>query len=62
MQRARPGEDVVPISGTKACSYLEENAAAADGRVDDADLARAFPPGTTAGERYPAGQTKRLGL
>jgi hypothetical protein len=39
--------------------------AAPDVRLDASDLARldqAFPPGITAGERYPAGQMKRVGL
>ncbi|ASW54728.1 aldo/keto reductase [Plantactinospora sp. KBS50] len=34
------GEDVVPIPGTKRVSYLEQNVAAADLRLDAADLAR----------------------
>jgi aryl-alcohol dehydrogenase-like predicted oxidoreductase len=59
------GEDVVPIPGTKRRIYLEENVAALDVRLDAPDLARldrAFPPGVTAGERYPAGQMKRVAL
>lgn len=59
------GEDVVPIPGTKRRKYLEENAAALDVGLDEADLAKldeAFPPGVTAGDRYPAGQMKRVGL
>jgi aryl-alcohol dehydrogenase-like predicted oxidoreductase len=59
------GEDVVPIPGTKRRIYLEENVAALDLRLDAPDLAkldRAFPPGITAGERYPAGQMKRVAL
>jgi aryl-alcohol dehydrogenase-like predicted oxidoreductase len=59
------GEDIVPIPGTKRRRYLEENVAAPDVRLDASDLARldqAFPPGITAGERYPAGQMKRVGL
>jgi hypothetical protein len=38
---------------------------ALDVGLDDADLARldrAFPPGVTAGDRYPAGQMKRVAL
>ena len=49
------GEDVVPIPGTKRRAYLEENVAAADLRLSEADLARidaAAPPGVTAGPRY----------
>ena len=59
------GEDVVPIPGTKRRLYLEENVAALDVRLDPSDLAKldqAFRPGITAGDRYPAGQMKRVGL
>jgi aryl-alcohol dehydrogenase-like predicted oxidoreductase len=59
------GGDVVPIPGTKRRGYLEENVAALDVRLREADLAtldEAFPPGIPAGERYPAGQMKRVGL
>ncbi|GJF07599.1 aldo/keto reductase [Pseudonocardia sp. D17] len=46
------GDDVVPIPGTKRIEYLEENAAALDVTLTDADVARldALRP---AGERYP---------
>jgi aryl-alcohol dehydrogenase-like predicted oxidoreductase len=50
------GEDVTPIPGTKRRSYLEENAAADDVELTADELARlddAFPPGITAGDRYP---------
>ena len=59
------GGDVVPIPGTKRRKYLEENVRALDVRLDEADLAKldeAFAPGITAGDRYPAGQMKRVGL
>ena len=49
------GDDVVPIPGTKRRSYLEENVAAAELRLDAADLAgldAALRPGVVAGERY----------
>jgi aryl-alcohol dehydrogenase-like predicted oxidoreductase len=49
------GDDVVPIPGTKRVAYLEENAAAVEVALDDADLARidaVAPHGTTAGDRY----------
>jgi len=49
------GPDVVPIPGTKRRSYLEENAKAASiklGRQDLDRIARAAPPGATAGPRY----------
>ncbi|HEX3275043.1 MAG TPA: aldo/keto reductase [Gemmatimonadales bacterium] len=47
------GPDVVPIPGTKRRTYLEENTAAADLRLDAGQLARltdALPP--AAGPRY----------
>jgi aryl-alcohol dehydrogenase-like predicted oxidoreductase len=50
------GPDIVPIPGTKRRSRLRENAAAARivlTREDLDQLARALPPGTTSGERYP---------
>ena len=49
------GDDVAPIPGTKRIRYLEENAAAAEVRLSDAQLAtlnQTFAPGVTAGERY----------
>ncbi|MGZ8707319.1 MAG: aldo/keto reductase, partial [Gaiellaceae bacterium] len=47
------GDDLVPIPGTKRRSYLEQNAAAIDIELTDADLARidAELP-QAAGERY----------
>jgi aryl-alcohol dehydrogenase-like predicted oxidoreductase len=47
------GDDIVPIPGTKRRSYLEENAAAADVRLTNDDLARidAELP-SVSGERY----------
>jgi aryl-alcohol dehydrogenase-like predicted oxidoreductase len=47
----------VPIPGTKRRKYLEENAAAAEIRLEARDLTRiddALPPGAAAGERYDA--------
>lgn len=47
-------EHIVPIPGTKRISYLEENLAAAEVELSDADvqqIAAAIPP--AAGERYP---------
>ena len=49
------GEDVVPIPGTTKVRHLEENAAAMDLRLKQEDLeelARIFPPGAAAGQRY----------
>jgi aryl-alcohol dehydrogenase-like predicted oxidoreductase len=59
------GEDIVPIPGTKRVARLEEDAAAADLSLTAEDMARleaAFPPGITAGERYPADQLVRVGI
>jgi aryl-alcohol dehydrogenase-like predicted oxidoreductase len=49
------GEDVVPIPGTKRCTYLEENLAAAEvvlTAAESAELDAAAPAGSTAGPRY----------
>jgi aryl-alcohol dehydrogenase-like predicted oxidoreductase len=57
------GEDIVPIPGTKRRKYLEMNAGAAEvqlTRDDVAALSKAFPPGVTAGTRYPEAQLKAL--
>ena len=59
------GPDIVPIPGTKRRGYLEENLAAADLQLSAAELAQlsaAFPPGVTAGTRYPEKQLKALGI
>ncbi len=59
------GRGVVPIPGTKKVRWLEENAVAADLNLSAAQvetLERAFAPGATAGERYPPGGMKRVGL
>lgn len=57
------GEDVVPIPGTKRCSYLEENAAALAVQLTPADLTelgQAIPPGAAAGMRYPEWSMKAV--
>ncbi len=49
------GDDVFPIPGTKRRTYLDENAAAADVRLDANDLARLddiVPSDAVAGDRY----------
>jgi len=49
------GDNIVPIPGTKRIKYLEEDAAAAEISLSEAEMARvdsAFPKGTTAGPRY----------
>jgi aryl-alcohol dehydrogenase-like predicted oxidoreductase len=59
------GEDIVPIPGTKRRSYLEQNLAAISLSLSAAELAQlsaAFPPGVTAGTRYPEKQLKALGI
>ena len=59
------GEDIVPIPGTKRRSYLEQNLAAISltlSAVELAQLSAAFPPGVTAGTRYPEKQLKALGI
>lgn len=59
------GQDIVPIPGTKRRKYLEQNLAAAGLQLSSAELAQlsaAFPPGVTAGTRYPEKQLKALGI
>ena len=59
------GDMVVPIPGTKRRKYLEENAAAVDITLTDAEikaLDQAFPPNAAAGLRYPEFQLKMLGI
>jgi aryl-alcohol dehydrogenase-like predicted oxidoreductase len=50
------GDDIVPIPGTKRTTYLDQNLAAADIVLTDADLRRiddVAPKGGTHGDRYP---------
>lgn len=57
------GDDVVPIPGTKRRKYLQENAAALEVVLTEAERARldaACPPGATAGERYHAYAMKAI--
>jgi len=56
------GPEVVPIPGTKSRTRLEENAGAATVKLGPADLKRLdelIPPGSAAGERYPAAMLPR---
>jgi aryl-alcohol dehydrogenase-like predicted oxidoreductase len=56
------GPEIVPIPGTKSRARLEENCGAVDVKLTAADLAeleRAVPKGSAAGERYPAGMMPR---
>jgi aryl-alcohol dehydrogenase-like predicted oxidoreductase len=49
------GDDIVPIPGTKHVKYLEENVAAADVTVSEADIERldlVIPVGAATGTRY----------
>src|SRR5215217_7353928 len=58
-------DKIVPIPGTKRRKYLEENAAAVDITLTDAEiksLELAFPPSAAAGLRYPEFQLKMLGI
>ncbi|HWX74125.1 MAG TPA: aldo/keto reductase [Solirubrobacteraceae bacterium] len=57
------GEHIVPIPGTKRLSYLEQNLAAAEVELSDAEaeqIARALPP--AAGERYPEAVMRSVDL
>jgi aryl-alcohol dehydrogenase-like predicted oxidoreductase len=59
------GHDVVPIPGTKRRRYLEENVAAVEIELTQADLAsieEAVPPGAAAGLRYPEPQMARVNV
>jgi len=59
------GGDIVPIPGTKRRQYLEQNLAAANLALSSAEveqLKAAFPPGVTAGTRYPEKQLSALGI
>ncbi len=59
------GADIFPIPGTKRRNYLEQNVGALEiGLSADeiAALGKAFPPGVTAGMRYPEKQMKALGI
>ncbi|MEJ2635491.1 MAG: aldo/keto reductase, partial [Calditrichia bacterium] len=50
------GEYIVPIPGTKHRKYVEENAAAAEVKLSQdelAEISRALPQGAAAGLRYP---------
>jgi aryl-alcohol dehydrogenase-like predicted oxidoreductase len=59
------GEDIIPIPGTKRVCYLEENIGALDVALNEEQFDRlneVFSLGAAAGERYGAGQMKRLGI
>jgi aryl-alcohol dehydrogenase-like predicted oxidoreductase len=57
------GDDVVPIPGTTTVAHLEQNVAALELELSEADLSRldeALPVGATAGDRY--GDMSRVDL
>ena len=59
------GRDIVPIPGTKKVSWLEENIAASQIELTSEQMSllkNTFRPGSTAGERYPASDMKRVML
>jgi aryl-alcohol dehydrogenase-like predicted oxidoreductase len=59
------GAYIVPIPGTKRRTYLEQNAAAVDIALSEAEiktLDQAFPPQAAAGLRYPEFQLKMMGI
>jgi aryl-alcohol dehydrogenase-like predicted oxidoreductase len=61
----RAGIVIVPIPGAKSRKHLQENAAAADVRLSDDELAeidRVAPAGAAMGTRYPTGQMHRLNI
>ena len=59
------GADIFSIPGTKRRTYLEQNVAAFGLKLSAEEIAAltgAFPPGVTAGTRYPEKQMKALGI
>jgi aryl-alcohol dehydrogenase-like predicted oxidoreductase len=58
------GNDIVPIPGTKRRKYLEQNVAALDVSLSEADLQRideVAPHGAAAGTRYPEAMMRTVG-
>jgi aryl-alcohol dehydrogenase-like predicted oxidoreductase len=58
------GRDIVPIPGTKRRKYLEQNLAALDVRLTDAELKEIeaiAPKGVAAGTRYPESMMSSVG-
>ncbi len=59
------GDDIVPIPATRWTSHVDENIAALKIRLEPGhldQLEQAFPPGVTAGARYPEKQMGNMGL
>ena len=59
------GDDILPIQATRWTSNVDENIAALKVRLEPGhldQLEQAFPPGVTAGARYPEKQMGNMGL
>lgn len=59
------GDDIVPIPATRWASHVDENIAASILQLSSGQLElleQAFPPGITAGARYPEKQMGNMGL
>ncbi|HVB32833.1 MAG TPA: aldo/keto reductase [Patescibacteria group bacterium] len=59
------GENVIAIPGVRTHAHLEENLSAANLSIGEAEVRRLdaiFPPGVTAGERYPEHALRRVNL
>ena len=59
------GDDIVPIPGARSLAHLEENVAAAQIKLSDAELAAigaAIAPASVQGARYPAVELAMVGL
>jgi aryl-alcohol dehydrogenase-like predicted oxidoreductase len=57
------GKDIIPIPGTKHRNYLEENVAAVDVTLSNAEiekLSNAIPRGAASGDRYVPASMKRV--
>lgn len=60
---AAQGNDIVPLVGARRRERLSEALGAVDVKLTDAhlaELAKAFPPGAAAGERYPESQLAHM--
>ena len=59
------GDDIVPLPGTKRRSHLAENMDVVDIELSAEEVSKigaSIDTGAVAGERYPEGQLKRLGI
>ena len=60
---AVPRDDIIPLFGTRTRARIDENAAAVELALTDAELRRLdalFPPGVAAGARYPEGNMPQI--